>query len=206
MSKQPGEEGSPSRDTGQFRFNVFPRWLLFSGLPQVLGPVRWAVFRAIVELDHQTMGMGGRRSGPDGCHFRVPRQDIWAMTGLSLSSVQRSLADLSDTGLLTCYTPGKGRQDGGGGSWGTYGVNIETLQKLFAYVIPMVLEVHGGLLGVPLEKFPPEGIKIYGFDEYSVVDTWENLCAFRARHLKTSASPDKLQYPDPQRVAEICGL
>ncbi|HUU97218.1 MAG TPA: hypothetical protein VM487_15885, partial [Phycisphaerae bacterium] len=156
-------DASPSMFEAVFQYSLCPRWLVYSGLPKALGATQWAVFRAIVELDHQTSKLPGRRGGKDHCLFRVPQSDIVSATGLTERTVRRSVSVLRETKLLGHYKPGGGRQAGAGGSWCTFGVNTSTINDLFAYVIPMLMRIHGGILNVPRSQLPPGGITIYGF-------------------------------------------
>jgi len=201
----PEQGQEPGKTQWKFRFDSFPRWLSYSGLPQALGPADWSVFKAVVELDHQCMrrpkGRKGLRSGKGNTTFAMPQGNIVEMTGLSPRAVRYSLNRLTETALLD-YAPGKGR------SWCEFTVNTKTLLALFSYVAPLLRPAHGGLWNVGAEALPDEGERIYGQAEAEGVIvkaawlSWEKLWALQ----KTAATIEHPTLPEVERVAEICQI
>lgn len=182
---------------------VCPRWLEYSGLPQALGATVWAVFRALVVLDHQTLGMKGRRRGKGRKGFTVPHEDVIAMTGLSLSSLQRALVRLQQTSLLARYRAGRGRLQGAGGRWSEFQINTDTLVALYRYVAPRLPPMHGGIQDVDRKELPAGGIQIYGREEFGAVHIpWEKLSAAQT----SKAIEEEAEAIEIERVAEICEI
>lgn len=182
---------------------VCPRWLEYSGLPQALGATRWAVFRGLVVLDHQTLGMKGRRRGGGQKSFMVPRRDLVELTALSVSSVQRALMALQDTKLLVRYRAGQGRQKGAGGRWSEFQINTDTLVALYRYVGPRLRPMQGGIEDVDRKELPAGGIQIYGRQDFGAVHVpWEALSAAQT----SKAISEEAEPIEVARVAEICGI
>lgn len=180
--------------------NVYHRWLAFSGLPQAAGPTRWAVGRCIMDLDHQTMGTPSRRDERHPEIFRVPQCDVVTMTGLCERTVRNAIGSLVDSGLLSHYRPGGGRQYGGGGLWCAFGVNRAAIRDLAIYALPRIRPMHGGIRGRRANELPAVGVQVYGWREHDplVIPTEE---FFGLAH-----RGDDLGDPDPAEVARICGL
>ena len=181
---------------------VCPRWLEYSGLPQALGATRWAVFRALVVLDHQTLGMEGRRRGKQRWAFAVPQRDLIAMTGLTDRTIRRAMQLVAASKLLRRYRPGRGREKSAGGQWGEYEIDTDTLVSLYRYVGPRLAPLHGGTQGVARNQLPDE-IQIYGREElHGVCVDWKDL-SMGQDSKRIGEEPEVL---DAHRVAEICGF
>jgi len=138
----------------RLQFSMCPRWLEYSKLPQVLGPTGWAVFRALVVMDHQTLRLKERRHGRGGSIFAVPQADLIAVTGLSDREVRRQVARLAGSKLLSYHRAGTGRHKGGGGQWGRFSINTKTLVILYRYVGPRLRRLHGGTQDLTLAHIP----------------------------------------------------
>ena len=182
-----------------WQISLIPRWLLYSGLPQALGPTRWAVFAALVQLDHQTAGLPTRRRGADAAAFVAPQRDVVAATGYSESSVRRALVSLARTDLLSVYRPGGGRQEGAGGAWCTFGIERTTMLRLAEYVMPRIMPMHGGVRGLSANELPGHGLHVYGWRDDPVVLSTDKL--FRLAY-----AGDEPEEPELEQIIEICGL
>jgi len=182
---------------------VCPRWLEYSGLPQALGATKWAVFRALVVLDHQTLGMEGRRRGKARRSFAVPHRDLVAITGLKERCIRETLGYLAGTALLARYKAGLGRQKGAGGRWSEFEMNVETLVALYRYVGPRLRPIQGGTADVQRKDLPSAGIQIYGREQFGAVHVpWEKLSAAET----SKAIGEEPEPIEIFRVAEMCGL
>lgn len=187
----------------RLQFSMCPRWLEYSKLPQVLGPTGWAVFRALVVMDHQTLRLKERRHGRGGSIFAVPQADLIAVTGLSDREVRRQVARLAGSKLLSYHRAGTGRHKGGGGQWGRFSINTKTLVILYRYVGPRLRRLHGGTQDLTLAHIPEGGIQIYGLEDVGAVKrSFPDLSAAEtAKDIGTE--PPEL---DVRKVAEICGI
>jgi len=200
----PGQSASPSPAETRGQISVMPRWLQFSGLPQALGATRWAVFQAIVQLDHQTLGLASRRIGRDAGAFAAPQRDLVAITGLNQRTVGRTCQTLATTHLLGTYSPGGGRLAGAGGRWCKYAVNRDTMAALAQYALPRIMPLHGGIRGQRVNDLPRRGMRIYGLEDLApLLLSTEEL--FLVAHRSGQAAEDPGD-PDVVEVARICGL
>lgn len=192
------QEGQPSA-----QWDISWRWLKHSGLGSLLRPAVWLVFRDIVEADHQTMGMPSYRRGRDGAGFRLKHEGLMRTTGFTQRSVTRACAYLATTDLLSYYRPGTGTADGTSERWTEFGVNTETLKRLYAYVGPRLPSICGGIWGMSKRDLPGGGIRIYGITRSkSVCMTWENLFTFQT-WVPAEGEPAGI---DLEEVARICAL
>lgn len=145
------------------QFQVVYRWILFSGLPSVLKNSEWAVFRALMEFDHQTARMDKRRHGQQGLIFAVPQEDIVAVTGFGERVVRTATYALhQETRLLPHYKRGTGG-NARWTHWGHYQIGTKAIRDLFVYVAPLLRPHHGGLWGYSEEQLREVGdLQIYG--------------------------------------------
>ncbi len=154
----------------RWQFNLVPRWLLYSGLPQALGPIRWAVFQALVQVDHQTMGLDNRRRGKDKVKFAVGNEELSRIS--AVADPRRAIRFLrTSTKLLSYWRPGiggalKGRAQA---RWSEYEVNRKTLLELYRYVAPRLTVSEGGVQTLAQEK-PPLGMLVYGLPNPNRMD------------------------------------
>lgn len=193
---------NPHEERAKLQFSMCPRWLEYSGVPQALGGTRWAIFHAVIVLDHQTMPIKSRRRGRGGKAFVAPHRDIIATTGRSEAAVKRALGYIQGTKLIEYYKPGQGRQKGMGGRWSQIQVNTGTLVQLYRYVGPRIRPMHGGMAGIERSKLPDRGMRIYGYGAMAVELKWEDLST-----IQTWARADQeAEEIDLERIAEICGL
>lgn len=153
----------------QQQLDVLPRWLRWSGLPQVLGPTAWALYQALVITDHQTMGLPSRRHW-DGRGFEATHDELVAVTGYDRRTVRRHLARLVERGPLSRYQEGRG----GRASW--FEINGDLLRQLYRYVGPILRPEHQGLRGCDLHASAEGGYVIYGFmGRYAIIAEWHDL-------------------------------
>lgn len=153
----------------QQQLDILPRWLRWSGLPQVLGPTGWAIYQALVMTDHQTMGLKGRRHY-DGLAFEVTQGELEQVTGFSERTVRRQIGDLFTRGLLAAYREGRA----GKASW--VQIDRELLRELYRYVGPILRPEHQGLRGLDLHRNAEGGYLIYGFPaRYPLTIDWHDL-------------------------------
>ncbi len=195
----PATDAKTRGEKAKWMFDTCPRWLSYSGLPQALRATRWVVFRQLVVIDHQTLRLPTRRSGPEGRTFAAPQADLIAATGLGERAVRDALKFLRQTELIIYYKPGAGHGSRGG-YWSRFRINTKTLEHLYRYVAPLIRPIHGGLAGADRAKLPEAGIQLYGHqDKLPVVLPWPTVYALLA---KAEAGGE----PDQQEVARICGL
>lgn len=184
-----------------WQFDFIPRWMKYSGLPQALGGTGWAIYRALVEMDHQLMNVEARRHGKRGLGFAAPQEDIITQTGFGERAVRNHLRALESSGLVRIHT-GQGCGEGGWGRWSHYWIEREPLTRLFKYAAPRLRPIHGGFAGYTHKDLPDGGVRIYGLNDHPLAEviSWETLFAMKA-DLAT-----KPEAPDPEQVKVACGL
>lgn len=176
-----------------------PRWLYFSGLPQLMKPwSSWAAWRAIVMFDHQTMALRHYRRGPKKQGFALPHSSLTAATGLSASGVRAALTRLAHTNLLA-YKPGLGR-DRKGGRWSEFYVDRQVVRAIYKLVAPAISTLHGGVEGAKLIDLPKDGMLIYGRRRIEeIIVSYEELAGL--------ANESRMDYEvDRDHLVSICGL
>jgi len=153
----------------QQQLDILPRWLRWSGLPQVLGPTAWAIYQALVMTDHQTMGLPSRRHY-DGLAFEVTQGELEQVTGFCERTVRRQVGDLFARGLLEAYRESRA------GKPGWVQIDREILRHLYRYVGPILRPEHQGLRGYDLHRNAEGGYLIYGFPtRHPLVLDWHDL-------------------------------
>lgn len=184
------------------QYDISWRWMRHSGLAGVMDRSVWLIWREIMEIDHQTMRMPSYRRGKDGAIFRCPHRTLVRTTGLSERSVRGACAYLATTELLSYYRPGTGSAHGRAARWSEFGVNGDTLKRLYAYVGPRLPTITGGIWGLKRRELP-EAIRIYGMKErISVVLQWEELSAMQTWAEMEDEPPEI----EPDELRRICGL
>ena len=200
--RRPGEGDQSDGADALYQFDMFPRWLKFSGLPQALGGTDWAVYRALIELDHQVMPIASRRFDDGGWTFTAPQADVVAVTGLVERTVRNALRRLRASALLS-YRHGYGSMDGRRGRWSSYRIECEPLTRLFLYVAPRLRPAHGGFAPWGVKPVPEAGVRIYGQrDHFTVIVPAEEVIAVCTQ----PDAPTTPEAPDADVVAEICGI
>ena len=184
-------------------FDAIPRWLHYSGLSRSLTPAQWHVFCALVIIDHQTRQISGRRRGPDAAWFSAPQEDLGQRTGYGRTAITAALKGLAATKLLAHYEPRQGR-----GRWAQFGINLQTIRDLCAYVAPRLRGIHGGIAGVTLAELR-EGFAVYYGNakkpENRIIASWETMYAWQKAGPEGN-DPKAFEHLDNRRIAEICGL
>lgn len=175
-------------------YDTVPRWLLYSRLSECLTAPQWAVFVAIVQLDHQTRRVRQRRRGRDGARFVAPIEDICIRTGYRRTAVGTALRALSATRLMS-YEARKGR-----GRWPEFEVHMDAIATLCAYVAPRLRGMHGGIASKGKLTDLGPGFRIYGNGDHELVADLEIV-----RGWQRSMS-GRIEAPDPERVAALCGI
>jgi len=185
------------------QYDISWRWLKHSGLASLMSAAVWLTWRDIVEADHQTMAMPSYRRGKDRRIFRLAHGVLLRTTGLGQSTITRACRYLATTDLLSYYRPGSGVGDGRSGRWTEFGVNTDTLKRLYAYVAPRLPTICGGIWGLSRRQLPDRGVRIYGLTQIgSVFVTWENLSSIQI----WADAQDEPAGIDLEEVTRICAL
>lgn len=193
----PNLYGPPMR-----QFDAMPRWLRWSGLAQtetadgkaLIGPTGWAIYQALVMVDHQTMGLPQRRHGSVGFGFEVRQGALERVTGFGARAIRNHAAALRELGLLSSYWEGRG------GKPCRYEVSRKLLVDLYRYVGPILQPEHQGIRGVAMRDSLTNGMLIYGHhDTMPLIVQWEQLWAWQRSSLETGLP----EWPDVGRVAFI---
>lgn len=165
--------GPPAR-----QFDAMPRWLRWSGLSQVVGSTAWAIYQALVMVDHQTMGLPRRRHGRDGMAFEVPQEALARLTGFGERVIRIQTQELRTVGLLSGYARGIAGQPS------RYEVCRSVLPPLYRYVGPILTPEYQGVRGVALRENLSGGLVIYGYhDQQPLIVQWEQLWAWQRASL-----------------------
>lgn len=121
----------------------FPRWLLFSTLPQILGAPAWAVFVALVFTLDRLQNMNDPRWSVEDefSWFKVRiRTELPLQTGLSLRSVQRAVKSIERANLVQV-------ERGRGGDISRVKFEKDTISALARYCLPRLPGYQGGFAG-----------------------------------------------------------
>jgi len=189
VTPHPSLYGPPAR-----QFDAMPRWLRWSGLSQVIGSTPWAIYQALVMVDHQTMGLPRRRHGRDGLAFEVRQEALERLTGFEVRAIRNRTAELRAKWLLSDYVCGAA------GHPSRYQVCRALLVELYRYVGPILEPEHQGIRGVSMRQNLEGGLVIYGHHEQRpLIAQWEQLSAWQH-----AASQTRL--PDVPEVAVIEGI
>ncbi|MFW6156887.1 MAG: hypothetical protein ACOC7J_06185 [Armatimonadota bacterium] len=152
------------------QFDAMPRWLRWSGLSQVIGPTAWALYMALIMVDHQTMGLPRRRHGRKGMAFEVGYDALERLTGYQERAIANRVQELRAKALLDHYWEGRS------GYMSRFRVCRAFLRELYRYVGPILEPEHQGIRGVALRENLDGGLIIYGYhDQLPLMAQWEDL-------------------------------
>lgn len=172
----PSLYGPPAR-----QFDAMPRWLRWSGLSQVIGPTAWAIYQALVMVDHQTMGLPSRRHGREGMAFEVRQEALERGTGFGERAIRLQTLELRSRGLLCDYRRGIA------GHPSRYEICRPLLVDLYRYVGPILEPEHQGIRGVALRQNLEGGLIIYGYhDQRPLIAHWEQLSTWQHQSLQAA--------------------
>jgi len=185
-----GDEAETSEESGPKRAaqrrwyrevagDWMPRWLPYSGASRVLSLPQWAIWTAIVRLDHACMGRRTSRRTTEGLApgraFAAPTTDVIAQSGCAERTLRREIPVLRGCGLLDHYSRGRGKP--GGYVWPEFAIGRELLMELYVATAPRIVRALGGIANTPMERIPENGLRIYGFADLpgEIVVPWERL-------------------------------
>jgi len=133
-------------------YDPLPPWLPVSNLSSCMTLGQWALYQALVMVDHHQMG----REDRTGQLIKVTQRELEIRTGLVAETIRQGTQWLLQHRFLDYYRPGRTQKPG----W--YRVDRGMIREIYRYVAPILEVEHMGMRGLDRDQIPDEGIIIYG--------------------------------------------